>query len=86
MIFNGMQVIINGTKHTYDWQWNANIWKHIVYAEPEISWADINDDGKEEIIITLTDGINRGTGVLKQDTHVLKLNGAEIKVTEEMKD
>lgn len=86
MIFNGMQVTINGTKHTYDWQWNASIWEHIVYAEPEISWKDINDDGKEEIIITLTDGINRGTGVLKQDTHVLTLNGAEIKVTEEMKD
>ena len=86
MIFNGMQVVINGETHTYDWQWNASIWEHIVYAEPEISWKDINDDGKEEIIITLTDGINRGTGVLKQDRHVLTLNGAEIKVTEEMKD
>ena len=86
MIFNGMQVIINGTKHTYDWQWNASVWEHIVYAEPEISWKDINDDGKDEIIITLTDGINRGTGVLKQDRHVLTLNGAEIKVTEEIKD
>lgn len=86
MIFNGMQVVINGETHTYDWQWNASIWEHIVYAEPEISWKDINDDGKEEIIITLTDGINRGTGVLKQDRHVLTLNGAEIKATEEMKD
>ena len=80
MIYHGMQVEINDVKYEYAWDWNASVWQYIVYAPPEVYWADLNEDGEEEIIIRLLDGINRGTGVAFEDIHILKQNGEEIAV------
>ena len=80
MIYHGMQVEINGEKYEYAWEWNAGVWQYIAYNPPEIYWADLNADGREEIIIRLVDGINTGTGVSLEKVHVLKPNGEEIAV------
>ena len=57
MIYHGMQIEINGAKHEYAWEWNASVWQYIVYVPLEIYRADLNSDGKEEIIIRLVDDI-----------------------------
>ena len=80
MIYRGMQAEINGEKYEYAWEWNVGIGQYIVYNPPEIFWADLNADGREEIIIRLVDGINTGTGVSWEKVYVLKPNGAEIAV------
>ena len=80
MIYHGMQAEINGEKYEYAWEWNAGIGQYIAYNPPEIFWADLNADGREEIIIRLVDGINTGTGVSWEKVYVLKPNGAEIAV------
>ena len=80
MIYHGMQIEINGAKYEYDWDWNASVWQYIVYALPEIYWADLNGDGEKEIIIRLLDGINKGTGVAFEKVYVLKQNGEKIAV------
>lgn len=80
MIYHGMKAIINGVENDYSWDWQASNWRYIVYAEPNIYWADVNGDNEDEIIIVLTDGVNRGTGVLFQDVHVLDKLGSEIMV------
>ena len=80
MIYHGMQVEIDGIQYEYDWDWNAGVWQYIVYAPPEIYWADLNGDEKEEIVIRLVDGINKGTGVAFEKVYVLKQNGEEIAV------
>lgn len=82
MIYHGMKVIINGLENEYSWDWQASNWQYITYAEPNIYWADVNGDNEDEIIIVLTDGVNRGTGVLFQDVHILDKNGAEIMIAD----
>lgn len=80
MIYHRMRAVINGVAQDYSWDWQASNWRYIAYTEPSIYWADVNGDNEDEIIIVLTDGVNRGTGVLLQTVHVLDKLGTEIMV------
>lgn len=63
-VFNKLTVSTDSTKKTFEWTNEAN-----PSFYPEIQLADINHDGKNEIVIILTSGT--GTGVMLQNIHVL---------------
>lgn len=66
---------------------NAFPWVNVTNPSyvPTVNIADVNNDGKDEIIIILTTGY--GTGVLQQDIHVLNMGDlSEINIQNPMEE
>lgn len=59
------KIIVQGNRSKKEFDWKS------VMNTPTISLSDLNNDGKEELIIILTTGY--GTGFLEQKIHVVNL-------------
>lgn len=77
-LYRGFKIDFKGGIYTRPF-WNSET--SPTYA-PQIFYADINKDQKEELIITLTEG--HGTGVLLEDVHAFHI--IDIRLTEVIVD
>ncbi|MEK3739167.1 MULTISPECIES: copper amine oxidase N-terminal domain-containing protein [Paenibacillus] len=65
--YEGFVVEVNGNKHTFDWET-----PRLLSYPPEIHYADIDQDGQEEVVVILW--LGTGTGMSMQELHVIKPN------------
>lgn len=65
--YEGFVVEVNGNKHTFDWEA-----PRLLSYPPEIHYADVDQDGQEEIVVILW--LGTGTGMSMQELHVIKPN------------
>lgn len=65
--YEGFVVEVNGNKHTFDWEA-----PRLLGYTPEIHYADIDQDGQEEVVVILW--LGTGTGMSMQELHVIKPN------------
>ncbi len=72
-VYKGMTVQTNNVKKLFDW---VNVSNPSFY--PAIATADVNNDGKKEIIVVLTKAT--GTEVNQQEIHVLDSNLKELSI------
>lgn len=56
---------MNGNKHTFNWEA-----PRLLGYTPEIHYADIDQDGQEEVVVILW--LGTGTGISMQELHVIK--------------
>ncbi|WP_339317174.1 copper amine oxidase N-terminal domain-containing protein [Paenibacillus sp. FSL R10-2734] len=65
--YKGFNVEVKGTKHTFNWES-----PRLLNDPPEIHYADLDQDGQEEVIVILS--LGAGTGMSMQEIHVVKPN------------
>ncbi|ASA19440.1 copper amine oxidase N-terminal domain-containing protein [Paenibacillus donghaensis] len=62
--YKGHILEVNGKKHTYNWQ-TPRLLSH----PPQLFYADIDKDGKPEVVVVMT--LGTGTGMVEQRIHVV---------------
>lgn len=77
-VYKGITVQTNNVKKLFDW---VNISNPSFY--PTITTADVNNDGKKEIIVVLTKAT--GTEINQQEIHVLDSNLMELSIEDPLK-
>lgn len=65
--YEGFVIEVNGNKHTFNWEA-----PRLLGYTPEIHYADIDQDGQEEVVVILW--LGTGTGMSMQELHVIKPN------------
>ncbi|CAI6080574.1 hypothetical protein PAECIP112173_02932 [Paenibacillus sp. JJ-100] len=77
-LFSRLAVVIDGERRVFQW---SNVTNPSFY--PQISVVDLNEEGKEEVVIVLTKGT--GTGIRDSEVHVLQTDFTEIPVSNPIK-
>lgn len=65
-VYKGLELEVAGKRHHYNWETPLG-WKEV----PELIVSDLNQDGKQEVIILLNQG--SGTGIHAQDVHIISM-------------
>lgn len=73
-IYRDFILRLNDTSMRKNWEWKAGLTKSDVCA-PSIYYADLNGDQQKELLFHFQNGVDRGTGVLREDIYVVNSAG-----------